>query len=149
VLSRFFTELRERRLVGVRTRAGRVLCPPAEADPETGAAVGDAFVEVGPVGVVTTWCWVSRPRAKQPLARPFAYALIRLEGADTSLLHAVDVGDPSRMRTGLRVRPRWRSETVGEIADIECFEPERSEGGHRARGRAAGEPDRSGPGEVR
>jgi hypothetical protein len=28
------------------------------------------------------------------------------------------------MRTGLRVKPRWRSETKGEIGDIACFEPE-------------------------
>ncbi len=124
VLSRFFTALRERRLVGVRTRAGRVLCPPAEADPATGAAVTDDYVEVGPGGTITTWTWVSRPRETQPLAHPFAYALIRLDGADTALLHAVDAGDPARLRTGARVRPRWRTETVGDIGDIECFELE-------------------------
>ncbi len=28
------------------------------------------------------------------------------------------------MRTGLRVWPRWRSERVGQITDIECFVPE-------------------------
>jgi uncharacterized OB-fold protein len=28
------------------------------------------------------------------------------------------------MRTGMRVRPRWRAERKGEIRDIECFEPE-------------------------
>jgi hypothetical protein len=28
------------------------------------------------------------------------------------------------MKTGLRVRPRWRAQTIGEIRDIECFEPE-------------------------
>jgi len=41
------------------------------------------------------------------------------------------------MRTGMRVRPRWRSETVGEIGDIACFEPERSEGDAKARTSAA------------
>ena len=65
-----------------------------------------------------------KPRAKQPLQHPFAYALIQLDGADTPLLHAVDALAESRMRTGMRVRPRWRSETKGEIADIACFEPE-------------------------
>jgi uncharacterized OB-fold protein len=28
------------------------------------------------------------------------------------------------MRTGMRVRVRWRDETMGEILDIACFEPE-------------------------
>jgi uncharacterized OB-fold protein len=124
VLSRFFTELREGRIVGVRTAQGRVLVPPSECDPATGAAVTDDFPEVGPGGVVATWAWVAKPREKQPLSHPFAWALIRLDGADTSLLHAVDAGAPERMRTGLRVRPRWRPEREGHIADIACFEPE-------------------------
>lgn len=124
VLGRFFGALRERRIEGIRTARGRVLVPPSEYDPETGEANGEDFVAVGPAGVVTTWTWVAKPRAKQPLQHPFAYALIRLDGADTALLHAVDAGSESRMRTGLRVRPRWRAETKGEIADIACFEPE-------------------------
>lgn len=124
VLGRFFAELRARRLVGNRTATGRVLCPPQEHDPDTGAATLPGFVPVGPGGVVTTWSWVAAPRAKHPLARPFAWALIRLDGADTAILHALDAPSESRVRTGLRVRPRWRAETRGEIADIECFEPE-------------------------
>lgn len=140
VLGRFFTALRDGRLVGVKTAKGRVLVPPAEYDPESGAAVSDAFVDVGPGGVVTTWSWVSRPRAKQPLDRPFAWALIRLDGADTAMLHAVDAGEPSRMKTGMRVVPRWRAERVGHMADIECFELEASaESDERTRPREARE----------
>ena len=124
VLGRFFAELRERRLVGNKTRGGRVLVPPSEYDPATGDATSEEFVPVGPGGVVRSWTWVSAPRAKQPLPHPFAYALIQLDGADTPMLHAVDAGDESRMRTGLRVRPRWRAETKGELMDLACFEPE-------------------------
>jgi uncharacterized OB-fold protein len=49
---------------------------------------------------------------------------VQLDGADTAMLHAVDAGEESKMRTGMRVRVRWREETVGEILDIACFEPE-------------------------
>jgi uncharacterized OB-fold protein len=77
--------------------------------------------------VVTTWAWVARPSPKHPLDRPFAWALIQLDGADSALLHAVDAGHESAMSTGMRVRPRWRRETVGEIRDIECFEAEDGE----------------------
>jgi uncharacterized OB-fold protein len=124
VLGRFFTDLRDRRIVANRTAAGRVLCPPMEHDPETGAATAPGFLEVGPGGAITSWSWVPSPRAKHPLSRPFAWALIRLDGADTALLHAVDAGSESLLRTGMRVVPRWRAETRGEIGDIECFEPE-------------------------
>ena len=123
VLGRFFTALRERRLLGAKTPGGRVLVPPAECDPDTGASC-EELVEVGPGGVVTTWAWVSQPRAKHPLDRPFAWALIRLDGADSGLLHAVDAGSEPAMKTGMRVVPRWRAERQGAIGDIECFEPE-------------------------
>ena len=123
VLGRFFSELRNRRLVGTRTRGGRVLVPPCEYDPDTGEAVSD-FVDVGPGGVVTSWAWVHTPAAEHPLKHAFAWALVRLDGADTALLHAVDAGSEARMRTGMRVAPRWREQRVGEIHDIECFEPE-------------------------
>ena len=123
VMGRFFGALREQRLEGVRGADGRVLVPPLEFDPATGEALND-FVEVGPAGVATTWAWVVTPRAKHPLRWPFAWALVRPDGADTAFLHAVDAGDAARMRTGLCVRPRWRAERVGSIRDIECFEPE-------------------------
>jgi uncharacterized OB-fold protein len=122
-MSRFLTGLRERRIEGIRARDGRVLVPPREYDPETSEELSE-FVLVGQSGVVKTWSWVSRPSAKHPVARPFAWALVQLDGADTALLHAVDAGQESRMRTGMRVRVRWREQTVGEILDIACFEPE-------------------------
>lgn len=121
-LSRFFTALRDKRIVGIRGADGRVLVPPSEYDPQTSEPLSE-FVDVEDSGEVLTWTWVSRPDEDNPLDRPFAWALVRLDGADTGLLHAVDGGDPSTMRTGMRVRARWREETVGHIRDIECFEP--------------------------
>ncbi len=122
VVGRFLTGLREGRIEGVRTASGRVLVPPTEYDPESGAAVGD-FVSVGVSGVVQTWSWVSEPRKGQPLDRPFAWALIKLDGADTALLHAVDAPSADAMRSGMRVTVRWRAERVGSIHDIACFVP--------------------------
>lgn len=122
VLGGFFTALRERRILGVRRRDGTVMCPPKEYDPDTGEALSE-LVPVKPEGVVLSWAWVARPREKQPLERPFAFALIRLDGADTPLLHAVDGGAPERMATGMRVRAVFAPETVGAITDIACFEP--------------------------
>lgn len=123
VIGRFFAALREQRVIGIRASDGRVLVPPQEYDPETGSELDD-FVEVGDAGVVTTWSWVNEPRPKHPLQRPFAFALVKLDGADTAMLHCVDAGDPAAMTTGMRVRARWKDETEGDITDITCFEPE-------------------------
>ena len=124
ILGRFFTGLRDGRIEGIRTGDGRVIVPPLEYDPATGDSLSpDAMVEVAPTGEVTTWTWVAQPRPSQPLERPFAYALIRIDGADTAMLHVVDSGDESVMRTGLRVAAQWRDGREGSILDIECFRP--------------------------
>ncbi|MBN9618945.1 MAG: OB-fold domain-containing protein, partial [Actinobacteria bacterium] len=102
---------------------GRVYVPPPEFDPVTGAATTD-FVEVADRGEVVSWSWAAEPLPGQPLDRPFAWALIRLDGADTALLHAVDVPGPSDIATGQRVRVRWSGERSGHIRDIACFEPD-------------------------
>ncbi|WP_153815209.1 OB-fold nucleic acid binding domain-containing protein [Streptomyces sp. SUK 48] len=118
----FFTGLRERVLLGARTTAGRVLVPPAEYDPDTAEELRD-LVPVATTGTVTTWAWNPAPRPGQPLATPFAWALVRLDGADTALLGALDAPGPDAVRTGLRVRVRWAAERTGAITDIACFEP--------------------------
>ena len=123
VIGRFFGGLRDGRIEGIRTASGRVICPPTEYDPETAAELSD-FVEVGPGGVVTTWAWVAHPRPNHPLQEPFAWALVKLDGADTAMLHAVDAPGEDSMSTGMRVRVRWREQREGHIKDISCFEPE-------------------------
>jgi hypothetical protein len=124
VLGRFFTGLRDRQLIGARLSDGRVAVPPPEFDPVTHAATAD-FIDVSDHGVVTSWTWVSKPVQGQPLDRPFAFALVTLDGATTSMLHAVDAGSPDAMHTGMRVQARWADETVGAITDL-VFVPEGS-----------------------
>ena len=122
VLGQFMTALRERRILGARGADGRVHAPPFEYDPVT-SLPPDELVEVGPVGTVLTWTWLAKPLPGQPLDRPFGWALIRLDGADTAMLHAVDAGSAAAMRTGMRVRARWAADRTGSIRDIACFEP--------------------------
>jgi hypothetical protein len=57
------------------------------------------------------------------LDRPFAFALVKLDGADTAMLHYVDAGAPEAMSTGMRVRAAWRSERAGHVTDIVAFLP--------------------------
>jgi uncharacterized OB-fold protein len=120
LLSRFFTELRGRHVVGVRGSDGRVHVPPAEFDPVTYDRLTE-IVPVASVGTVVSWTWQPEPLDGQPLDRPFAFALIKLDGADTPLLHAVDAGSPDAISTGTRVHVHWVDEPVGSITDIAYF----------------------------
>jgi len=120
LLSQFFTALRERRILGVRGSDGRVLVPPAEYDPVDYQPLTEV-VPVASVGTVVSWTWQDQPLEGQPLDRPFAWALIKLDGADTPLLHAVDAGSSDGITTGARVHVHWVDEPVGSITDIAYF----------------------------
>ncbi|MFF1356546.1 Zn-ribbon domain-containing OB-fold protein [Streptomyces sp. NPDC058297] len=131
VQSAFLTGLREQTVLGVKAADGKVLVPPVEYDPVTAAEIRD-LVEVESTGTVTTWAWNHEPRRGQPLTTPFAWVLVRLDGADTALLHALDAPGPDAVHTGMRVRVRWAAERTGAITDIACFEPSDAEGAEAA-----------------
>ena len=120
VIGAFLNGLRDGKVVGIRTAGGRVICPPLEYDPETGDGLtAESLVDLADTGTVTDWSWVNETSPKYPIAdKPFAWALIKLDGADTALLHVVD-GEVER---GTKVRARWRDERKGHVTDIECFE---------------------------
>jgi uncharacterized OB-fold protein len=157
VIGRFLTGLRDGVIVAGRTSDGEVVVPPLEFDPRTHEQTTD-FIEVAPVGTVTSWSWVPEPVPGQPFDRPFAFALVTLDGATKPLFHAVDVSSPAEIHTGMRVQVRWAPERVGHIDDIACFEPaapldegERGvagEGRARPRLRDEAATEQSRPGEV-
>ncbi|WP_411133382.1 Zn-ribbon domain-containing OB-fold protein [Streptomyces sp. C10] len=128
VQSAFLTGLRERTVLGVTASDGRVVVPPTEYDPVTAEEIRE-LVEVGSRGTVTTWAWNPSPRRGQPLTTPFAWVLVRLDGADTALLHALDAPGPDAVHIGMRVRVRWAAQRTGAITDVACFEPDDSPAG--------------------
>ena len=122
VLGAFMTALTEKRLIGIRS-GDRVIVPPIEWDPDTAASLALDFVDVGPAGTVQSWTWVAKPSSQHPLSEPFAFALVKLDGADTAFFHAVDAGSIDAMSTGMRVAPRWKAARRGHITDIDAFVP--------------------------
>ncbi len=118
VVGGFFTGLRDGKVLASRTKDGRVLCPPLEYDPETGVAVEPDLIEISGEGVVELATYVEQPMRKHPLSEPFTWALVKLDGADTALLHAAR----GCVAKGDRVKISWRSERTGNITDIECFD---------------------------
>ncbi len=126
-LGRFLISLSVRKIEGTRGSDGVVHVPPAEFDPVTGSSLDD-WVQVGDAGEVLTWSWQPEPFADNTLQQPFAWALIRLDGADTPMLHAVRVANQNDMASGMRVRAVWASEPTPSITAIMCFEAEPGDG---------------------
>lgn len=126
VLGAFFTGLRDRRIVGNRDSRGTVHVPPVEFDPHTRAPLTET-VELGSGdgvgGVVVAWTWVATPTDVNPLDSPFAWALVRFDGADTATLLPLAASGPDAVRTGMRVCVLWASERRGDIRDIACVVP--------------------------
>ncbi|MBB1010884.1 DNA-binding protein [Dietzia kunjamensis] len=131
VLGAFFTGLRDGRLVGVRDSAGAVHLPPVEFDPHTRQALSE-FVEIGSgtgiEGVVVVWTWVPEPTDVHKHDSPFAWALVRFDGADTAVLLPLVADGPEAVSSGMRVRLKWSAERTGTIHDIACVVPADAQG---------------------
>lgn len=111
VIGAFMAGLRAGRVLGARTEAGRVIVPARAYDPATGRATGE-LVEVGPEGEVLSLTETAAG----------AWALVRLDGADTAWLHRLDPCGRA-VEVGHRVKPRWRPERVGHLDDLEAYVP--------------------------
>jgi uncharacterized OB-fold protein len=117
VIGAFFTAVREGRLLGIKAANGSVICPPQEYDPVTAEPLTE-LVPVGDTGTVESWTWVTESDDGQPFDRPFAWVLVRLDGADTPMMHALDVAGPNEVSVGQRVRVVWAEERTGAITDF-------------------------------
>ena len=121
VVGRFLTELRNRKIVGIKASDGRVVVPPMEYDPNTAEELSE-FVDVGEEGEIVSFAWIKQPREAHPSEQTFAWAMIKLDGADVPMVHWVRASQESDIRTGARVRAVWAEQTIGFITDINGFE---------------------------
>ena len=122
---RFFRALAERG-VFLATRCPRcsvVSCPPV-AFCERCLEATEEEVEVGPSGTLASFTVVRIGFDGEPLAAPVAVGLIRLDGADTCLVHRV-AGDPTALSVGMGVVAVLRDPgaRTGSLDDVEHFRP--------------------------
>jgi len=123
--SRFLVAIRdEKKILGVRCEAcGQVFVPPRQTCDVCMADVRDSWVEVAGEGEITNYTVVRYRDGHLPKDPPYVLALIRLDGADSSLAHVVEGIDPDRVRVGQRVRAVFAKETTNTLLDIDHFEP--------------------------
>ena len=119
----FFEALRDRGVfIGSRCEDCGVTYLPARIFCERCLAELEPSLECGPEGELVSWTVVRVDVDDQPLDRTVAYGLVRLDGADTVLLHRLlDMeGEPT---IGARMRAVLAADRDGSILDIEGFAP--------------------------
>ncbi len=128
--SRFLRELKEsKRIMGVRCPScQRVLVPPRSFCERCFVPI-DEWVEVKDTGTLTSFTITYAQFTSLP-PPPYCVGLIKLDGADTGLMHyvgGVDLQDLEAARkaisVGMRLQAVWREEREGKISDIEYFRP--------------------------
>jgi len=58
-----------------------------------------------------------------PIKTPFAYGIIKLDGAGTGFAHIIGEVSPKDLRIGMRVQAVFKDKRVGSILDIKYFKP--------------------------
>jgi hypothetical protein len=120
-IGRFLAGLKEQQTIWGQRVAGEGVVVPPLGYSEVDASAGGEWIAVKPTGTVTAVAVVERPLAGlHPSAHPFAFVLVKLDGADTALAHVVTDGH-AQVRVGSRVEAVWAEERTGSIRDIARF----------------------------
>jgi uncharacterized OB-fold protein len=120
----FFAALRDQgRILANRCAAcARSYLPPRISCHECFAPLSD-WVDAGDTGTLLSYTVVHQPGMLQPVVRPYVVGLVKLDGADTALLHYVGDIEPDAVKVGMRLQVVLAEERHGNIWDIRHFKP--------------------------
>ena len=123
--SKFLITIRdEKKIMGIKCNTcNKVFVPPRQTCDLCMEDIRDNWVDVQNVGEVLNYTVIRYQDRHLPKKPPYILALIKLDGADTSLVHVVEGVDVSEVKTGLRVQAVFADETTNTIMDIDHFEP--------------------------
>jgi uncharacterized OB-fold protein len=126
--SKFLTEIRDnKRIWGVKCpKCGSVYVPPRRVCGPCFAEMSE-LVPVSDEGVIVTFTVVTfgfvDPATGLMKPVPYAYGAVRLDGANTDLIHYIDETDPSKIHIGDRVKVVFEEDgkRTGSLLDIKHF----------------------------
>jgi len=124
--SKFFISLRDVQVIIAPrcARCGKVFMPPRKVCPSC-FTENTAWVKLSGEGTLVSFSVARRqlesiPKGKQA---PVIWGLIKLDGADSALLHYLDGVKPEDVTIGMRVRAVFADTRKGTIHDIAHFAP--------------------------
>jgi uncharacterized OB-fold protein len=121
---RFLRSLRdEKKILGTScAQCNKVFVPPRKTCPEC-FGQDMTWAELAPEGELITYTVARRQLRAIPQKTPVIFGLIKLDGADTSLLHVIGEMEPQKVAIGMRLVAKFSDDRQGNILDIEYFRP--------------------------
>lgn len=124
VATRFFLELRDhQRIMGLRCITCGITYVPPESTCGKCFEKLEKWVEVGNQGDLECSAVTYYSLSCHPRPAPIMYGLIRLDGADTCLIHVLDEVESHTPAVGMRMEAVFKKERRGDILDIQYFRP--------------------------
>lgn len=123
--STFLTTLRDqKKIMGVQcNQCKKIFVPPRQTCERCLSDIRDNWVPVENSGEVVNFTVVREQDKHLPRKTPYILGLIKLDGADTPMVHIIDGIDPEKITEGVRVRAVYTNESEPCILYIDHFEP--------------------------
>jgi uncharacterized OB-fold protein len=122
---KFYEEIRNRKKIcGLKCLSCEVVyVPPKENCPKCFSKMHE-WVELGDTGELITYTVVNYSLPViQPKKPPFVLGIVKLEGADTGLIHFIDEVKIEEIKIGMHVQAVFNKNPKGNYLDIEYFKP--------------------------
>lgn len=123
--STFITTLRDsKQILGVRCdTCSKVFVPPRQTCERCMADIRDNWVPVENTGEVVNFTVVRYSDKHLPREAPYILALIKLDGADTPMVHILDEVKSDAVKPGMRVEAVFSENPASTILNIDHFKP--------------------------
>jgi len=122
--SKFFIDLRDKKKITAAKcpKCGFVNFPPRSVCPKCFSKIED-LVELPATGTLVTFTQVHYDSAVQAVKPPYAMGVIKMDGADTSMVHFLGDVDFKNLKAGMKLEPVFTEKRNANILDIKYFKP--------------------------
>ena len=122
--SKFFTEIRDnKKIMGIKCSKCNLVYVPPRSTCGRCFSLLNHWVGVSDQGTLETYTRVHYNTPVQPVAAPFFYGIIKLDGADTGLPHFIGDTKGKEPHIGMRLQAVFKEERAGNMLDILYFKP--------------------------
>lgn len=124
VRSKFLLYLRDQqKIMGTKCPACGSVYVPARSNCIKCFEDMNEWVEISDEGTLETFTIVYESQSIYQANPPFAFGIIKLDGADTGLVHRLGEVDFKKIQIGMRIKAVFEESLKGDIRDIKYFKP--------------------------